>query len=136
MADAFSFELVSPERQLLSGEAIKAVVPGSEGQFTVLQNHAAMVTTLRSGILDIEMSDGEQHRILVRGGFADCHQNGLTILAEQAVAVADFKMDDLEQAIVNASDDVQDARDDEAKLHAQTRLDQLNEVKGILQAEI
>lgn len=136
MANAFSFELVSPERQLLSGEAVQAIVPGVDGQFTVLQNHAAMVTTLRSGILDVEMLDGERHRIFVRGGFSDCHHNGLTVLAEQAISIADLKMGDLEQAIVDASDDVQDAQNDQTKSIAQTRLDQLNEVKVILQNEI
>ena len=88
MAGTFKIELVSPERVLLSGEATEVVVPGLEGDFTVLAGHAPVISALRPGILDIR--DGSsRRRIYVRGGFADVTPAGLTILAEEAIRLSD-----------------------------------------------
>lgn len=132
MADAFSFELVSPERQLVAGEATQVVVPGAEGQFTVLANHAPFLSTLKPGVLDVTMADGSTDRIFVRGGFADANPEGLTLLAEEAQRVADMDMASLDQAIQDAREDAADAKDDAAKTAAETKLAQLEEVKAVL----
>ncbi|MEM6712955.1 MAG: F0F1 ATP synthase subunit epsilon [Pseudomonadota bacterium] len=132
MADAFPFELVSPERQLVSGEATSVVVPGAEGQFTVLANHAPFLSTLKPGILDVTMADGSTDRIFVRGGFADANPDGLTLLAEEAQRVADMDMALLDQAIQDAKEDVADATDDAKKTAASMRLAHLEEVKAAL----
>lgn len=132
MADAFPFELVSPEKQLVSGEATQVVVPGAEGQFTVLANHAPFLSTLKPGILEVTMADGGTDRIFVRGGFADANPGGLTLLAEEAQRVEDMDMSALEQAIQNAREDVADAKDDATKTAAETKLAQLEEVKAAL----
>lgn len=132
MADAFPFELVSPERQLVSGEATQVVVPGAEGQFTVLANHAPFLSTLKPGILEVTMADGSTDRIFVRGGFADANPEGLTLLAEQAQRVEDIDMASLDQAIEDAREDISDAKDDAKKTAAETQLAQLEEVKAAL----
>lgn len=132
MADAFAFELVSPERQLVSGEATQVVVPGAEGQFTVLANHAPFLSTLKPGILEVTMADGSSDRIFVRGGFADANPEGLTLLAEEAQRVADMDMGALDQAIQDAKEDVADATDDVKKSAAELKLAQLEEVKAVL----
>ncbi len=132
MADAFPFELVSPERQLVTGEATQVVVPGAEGQFTVLANHAPFLSTLKPGVLDVTMADGTTDRIFVRGGFADANPDGLTLLAEEAQRVADMDMSSLDQAIQDAREDVADAKDDATKTAAETKLAQLEEVKAVL----
>jgi F-type H+-transporting ATPase subunit epsilon len=132
MADAFPFELVSPERQLVSGEATQVVVPGAEGQFTVLANHAPFLSTLKPGVLEVTMADGSSDRIFVRGGFADANPGGLTLLAEEAQRVADMDVNSLDQAIQDAREDVADAKDDAAKTAAETRLAQLEEAKAVL----
>lgn len=132
MADAFPFELVSPEKQLVSGEATQVVVPGAEGQFTVLANHAPFLSTLKPGILEVTMADGGTDHIFVRGGFADANPGGLTLLAEEAQRVEDMDMSALDQAIQNAREDVTDAKDDAAKTAAETKLAQLEEVKAAL----
>ncbi len=80
------FELVSPEKLLFSGEVEQVDVPGAEGDFGVLTNHAPMVATLRPGILTIHSVDGEQ-KIVVLGGFAEVSAQGLTVLADVAEAV-------------------------------------------------
>ncbi len=132
MAEAFPFELVSPERQLVAGEATQVVVPGAEGQFTVLANHAPFLSTLKPGVLEVTMADGSTDRIFVRGGFADANPGGLTLLAEEAQRVADMDVGSLDQAIQNAREDIADAKDDETKTAAETRLAQLEEVKAVL----
>ncbi|GAB5510124.1 MAG: F0F1 ATP synthase subunit epsilon [Hyphomicrobiales bacterium] len=132
MADPFAFELVSPERQLVSGEATQVVVPGSEGQFTVLANHSPFLSTLKPGILEITMADGSTDRVFVRGGFADANPDGLSLLAEDAQYVADMDIASLDQSIQDAREDVADAKSDAAKTSAETRLAQLEEVKAVL----
>ena len=132
MAQAFAFELVSPERQLVSGQVLQVVVPGAEGQFTVLANHAPFLSTLKPGVLEVTMADGTKYRIFVRGGFADANPSGLTLLAEEAQRLADMNSASLDQAIQNACEDVADAKDEARKSAAQMRLAQLEEVKAFL----
>lgn len=88
MADKLHFSLVSPAREMFSGEVDHVIAPGSEGQFGVLPNHAPFMTTLRNGIVRVLREREEDMRIFVRGGFADITPAGLTILAEEAVDLA------------------------------------------------
>lgn len=118
----FSFELVSPERVLFSGEATQVVVPASEGEITVLANHAPFMSALRSGIVTID--NGQ--RLFVRGGFADVSPAGLTVLAEQAVPLDEINVEALSGQIRNAEEDLRDAKTDDARLRAQGKLDGLN----------
>jgi len=85
----FHFELVSPEKLLFSGEVEQVDVPGAEGDFGVLAEHAPMVTTLRPGILTVHAAGGDQ-KIVVFGGFAEVSADGLTVLADVAEAVEDI----------------------------------------------
>lgn len=85
----FQFDLVSPEKLLLSGEVEQVDVPGSEGYFGVLPGHAPFVTTLRPGILTIKRAEGEL-KVVVLGGFAEVSPSGLTVLADTAATVEDF----------------------------------------------
>ena len=132
MPDPFKFELVSPARLVVSGDVEQVLVPGSEGDFTVLAYHAPVLTTLRPGVVDIVTASGESVRYFVRGGFAEVGPAGLTILAETAVDLAEMDASDLVQSIENAEEDVQDAKDDLARDRAQTKLDQLRQVQGAL----
>jgi F-type H+-transporting ATPase subunit epsilon len=131
MAEPFQFELVSPERLLLSGPVDQVVVPGSEGYFTVLKGHAPFMSTLRPGVVEVMRGEGDI-RIFVRGGFADVSGEGLTILAEQAIPLDDFDSAMLAQEVENAEEDVADAKDGEAKDAAELRLYQLKEVQTAL----
>jgi F-type H+-transporting ATPase subunit epsilon len=99
------FELVSPEKLLFSGEVEQVDVPGVEGDFGVLANHAPFVATLRPGILTVHSAGGAQ-KIVVLGGFAEVSAQGLTVLADVAEAVEDIdrgmisaKIGELEQRI-------------------------------------
>ena len=86
----FHFNLVAPEKLLLSSEVTQVDVPGAEGDFGVLAGHAPMVATMRPGILVVYGEAGEQLRIVVNGGFAEVGPSGLTVLADAAVPLEEF----------------------------------------------
>ncbi len=132
MADLLKFELVSPERLLSSGEVQQVVVPGTEGEFTVLVNHAPVLATMKPGVVTVTDSSGSEERIFVRGGFAEVNPGGLTILAEEAIPVADLSSDRLAQQVRNAEEDVADAKDAEKKRRAQETLDHLKQIQAVL----
>ena len=81
------FELVTPERQVMSDDVYMVVVPGTEGESGIMAGHAPYMTTLRNGEVAVYRSQGAQpERISVSGGFAEVGENGLTVLAESAGA--------------------------------------------------
>ncbi|MCK7613417.1 F0F1 ATP synthase subunit epsilon [Roseibium sediminicola] len=128
MAELFQFELVSPERQLLSDQVTEVVVPGAEGEFGVLKDHAPFISTILPGILKVRRDANSWDEYFVRGGFADVAGGGLTVLAEQAVPVGEISREQLDQAIQDAEEDVADAKDDETKQKAEMTLAQLKDV--------
>jgi F-type H+-transporting ATPase subunit epsilon len=88
MADKVQFELVSPEKLLLSQPVDMVVVPGSEGNFGVLPGHALFISTVRPGIIDVYEDKTVTERIFVSGGFAEVTPERCTVLADEAVPVA------------------------------------------------
>ncbi|MBO6891749.1 MAG: F0F1 ATP synthase subunit epsilon [Roseibium sp.] len=134
MAELFQFELVSPERQLISEQVAEVVVPSAEGEFGVLKDHAPFMATIKPGILKVLSEGGDWAEYYVRGGFADVASGGLTVLAEQAVPVGEISTEDLEQQIKDAEEDVADAKDDETKQKAEATLSQLRDVVEALKA--
>ena len=132
MPDAFKFELVSPERLLVSGDVEQVLVPGAEGDMTVLAHHAPLLTTLRPGLLDIGYASGEHQRYFIRGGFAEVGPSGLTVLAETAIDLVELDAGQLAQAVKNAEEDVADATEDIARDRSQTKLDHLRQVQTAL----
>ncbi len=128
MAETIQFELVSPERLLLAEEAEMVVVPGREGDFAVMAGHAPLLSSLRSGGIDVHGDGGIRHRIYVAGGFAEVSGDRLVVLAEEALPVADLDRAALEQRIRNAEEDVEDAETDEKRMDAQQRLDHLKDI--------
>ncbi|MBB4631729.1 F0F1 ATP synthase subunit epsilon [Sphingosinicella soli] len=105
MAD-LHFELVSPERLLRSGDVHMVVVPGTEGDFGVLAGHAPFMSTIRPGAIDVyETANGPATRIFIDGGFAEVNDKGLTILAENAVPIADIKADEVSKMLAAARED-------------------------------
>jgi F-type H+-transporting ATPase subunit epsilon len=132
MPDPFKLELVSPERLLFSGEVEQVMVPGSEGDMTVLAYHAPLLTTLRPGVLDIAFPGGEHQRYFIRGGFAEVGPSGLTVLAETAIDLRELDAGQLVQAVKDAEEDVADATEDGVRDRAQTKLDQLRQVQDAL----
>jgi F-type H+-transporting ATPase subunit epsilon len=132
MAEAFKFELVSPERLLVSEEVQYVVIPGAEGEMTVMVNHAPVMTTIKPGVVTVRTVDGQDDRYVVFGGFADILPEGCTLLAESAVAVADIDHADVARRIQEAREDVADAKDDQSKTRAEEFLAQLTTLEGAI----
>jgi F-type H+-transporting ATPase subunit epsilon len=124
MASTFKFELVSPEKVLLSADAEQVVLPGTEGDFAVLAGHAPVIATLRPGILDVQLA-GAKRRLYVSGGFAEVEPDRLTVLAPKALDgdKVDASAVRAELAIVEA--DLTAAKDDETRRLAGEAIDRL-----------
>jgi F-type H+-transporting ATPase subunit epsilon len=131
MADPFKFELVSPEKLLFSGDVEQVLVPGAEGDMTILAKHAPVITTLRPGLLEIDFPDGKRQRFFARRGFAEVNPDGLTVLAERAIDLDDLDPEQLTQDIANAEEDVADLSGD-AKDRALMTLEHLRQVQAVL----
>jgi len=123
MADNLHFELVSPERLLRSGDVHMVVVPGTEGDFGVLAGHAPFMSTIRPGAIEVyESASSPATRIFIDGGFAEVNDSGLTILAENAVPVAEIKADEVSRKLSDARDDVRLAKTDAERAVAEKQV--------------
>jgi F-type H+-transporting ATPase subunit epsilon len=122
MADKLHFDLVSPERRVFAGEVDMVVVPGSEGDFGVLANHAPFMSTIRTGAISVH-SGNDVTRTFIRGGFAEVTAAGLTILAEEAIDLADVNAEDVSKSLAEAREDLGQARDDEERHDAEARIE-------------
>ena len=108
MADTFQFELVSPERKLASVDANSVQIPGMEGDFTAMPNHAPFLTTLRPGIVRV-VAPGETTEYVVTGGFAEVSPTAASILAEQAMLRAEAGSDLVSDLLAAAEHDLAEA---------------------------
>jgi F-type H+-transporting ATPase subunit epsilon len=131
MPTTFHFELVSPDKVLFNGPAQAVTVPGAEGDFQALTDHAPVMTAMRPGVVGIDDAEGKHRRVFVRGGFADASKNGLILLAETAIPFEELNADTLGQEIKNAEEDLADATEDGKRL-AQEKLDHLRELKDAI----
>lgn len=132
MADKLAFDLVSPERLLLSEDVDMVTVPGADGDFGVMAGHAPVIATLRPGVIEIAGSSRGQVKVFVRGGFAEVTPAGLTILAEEAIPLDELDSAMLEQRVKDAEEDLADAKSDESKRRAQETLDHLRQLSASL----
>jgi F-type H+-transporting ATPase subunit epsilon len=118
---------------MFNGEVDHVVVPGSEGEFGVMPNHAPVMSVIKPGALRV-IDGGVERRIFVNGGFADVTPEGLTVLAEEAIDVADIDAAELDQQLKNAQEDLRDANSDEKREAAQRALTRLEMMKAALAA--
>jgi F-type H+-transporting ATPase subunit epsilon len=125
MAGTFKFELVTPERMALSQDAAQVVVPGVEGDFTVLAGHAPVISALRPGIIDVTLPDASKTRIFVKGGFAEVDADHLTVLAERALDVEATDASAIAAELETAEADLASATDDAARLAAASAVERL-----------
>jgi F-type H+-transporting ATPase subunit epsilon len=132
MAEKLNFALVAPEKELFHGEVDHVIVPGQEGEFGVLARHAPFMAVIKPGPLRI-LNDGGEQRIFVNGGFADVTPDGLTVLAEDAVDLAEVDVAKLDADLKNARDDVADYKGDAAHLPAaQKKLARLEALRAAI----
>ncbi len=114
--NAVQFELVSPEKLLLSEDVEMVVVPGAEGDFGVLPGHAPMISTVRPGVIHVFEGGSVKTRIFVAGGFAEVTTERCTVLAEEAVPLDEIDRASVEKDIQDANEDVRDAGGDAAQV--------------------
>ena len=98
MADIMNFDLVSPERSLASFVATEVQIPGSEGDMTVMLNHAPILTTLRPGVLSVSGADGVSEYVIT-GGFAEVTAEGVTVIAEHAMVRSEVTQADMDRIV-------------------------------------
>lgn len=122
MAEKVEFELVSPERLLVSEPVDMVVVPGAEGDFGVLPRHAPLISTLRPGVIRIFEGRTVKNRIFVAGGFAEVTAERCTVLAEEALPVADIDTAKIDQELKDLGDDLTDAKSDDERAAVQRRI--------------
>ena len=122
MADKVEFELVSPEKLLTSQPVDMVVVPGAEGDFGVLAGHAPMISTVRPGVIDVYEGDRIIDRVFVAGGFAEVTETRCTVLAEQALPLADIDRGKVEQEVKDLSEDLDDAKSDAERAAVEAKL--------------
>ncbi|NQW11572.1 MAG: F0F1 ATP synthase subunit epsilon [Alphaproteobacteria bacterium] len=111
MAETTQFELVSPERLVLSQAVEMVVVPGSEGYFGVLPRHAPLISTLSPGVIDIHEGGSVTQRIFVAGGFAEVTGERCTVLAEVAMPLDEIDVAKAESNITDTRDVLKDVTD-------------------------
>jgi F-type H+-transporting ATPase subunit epsilon len=122
MAEQVQFELVSPERLLVSRGVEMVVVPGVEGDFGVLAGHAPLISGVRPGVIAVFDAGKVEERIFVAGGFAEVTGERCTVLAEQAVPVAEIDRGTVETDLKDARDDLGDAKTDQDRESAEAAI--------------
>jgi len=110
MADTVQFDLVSPERLLASVAAKEVRIPGAEGDMTAMPDHSPLITTLRPGILKVVSAEGEADYV-VTGGFAEINADGISVLAEKAIAREDITQEQFKALVDEATDKLAKAQE-------------------------
>ena len=133
MTDKIAFDIVSPERLLVSDEADMVTVPGTDGDFGVLAGHMPLISTLRPGVIDIRggVASGDT-RFFVLGGFAEASPDKLTVLAEEATPIASIDAAALEQRIKNTEEDLGFAKTEADRARVAEQLDHLCQLRAAL----
>jgi len=129
MAEKIAFDLVSPERLLLSTEADMVTIPGAEGYMGVMAGHMPLVSTLRTGMVDV-LNGGKDTRYFIRGGFAEVTDKKLTVLADEAIPMSEIVLETLDQRIRDAEEDLAAAESDAERRKVSESLEDLRLIRA------
>jgi F-type H+-transporting ATPase subunit epsilon len=129
MASTFKFELVSPEKVLLSADAEEAILPGSDGQFTVMAGHAPVVSTLQPGVVRVTLASGIKN-IYVKGGFVEVGPDSATVLAERAFITDEVDPRQLDSELDAAQAAMKEGLDDTARMHIGKAIAELKAIQA------
>ncbi|HXJ01219.1 MAG TPA: F0F1 ATP synthase subunit epsilon [Micropepsaceae bacterium] len=130
MAEKIHFDLVSPEKLLLSEDVDMVTLPGTEGYFGVLAGHAPVISTLRPGVIEVTGGETPGLRLFVRGGFAEVDGSKVTVLAEEAIPLAEFDVAALDRRIADTEEDLAAAKTDAERARAGEQLDHLRQLRA------
>jgi F-type H+-transporting ATPase subunit epsilon len=124
-----TFDLVSPEKLLLSHAVDMVTIPGTEGYMGVMAGHMALVSALRAGMIETR-NDGVETKYFIRGGLAEINATQVTVLAEEAIPMTEMDLAVLDQRIKDAQDDEIAAKTDDDRLKAAQMVDDLKLVRA------
>jgi F-type H+-transporting ATPase subunit epsilon len=131
MAQKIHFDLVSPERMLLSEDVDMVTLPGAEGYFGVLAGHAPVISSLRPGVIEVKRGESPDLKLFVRGGFAEVGGQKVIVLAEEAIPMADFDIAALDQRIRDTEEDLVAASSDAERARVAEQLDHLRQLRAV-----
>ena len=109
--ETLKLDIVTPEGKIFSNDVKSVTLPGSEGEFGVLPGHIGIVTTLNSGVIEIEKKDGKREIVAINWGYAKVDETSVDVLAEGAVDINGDSESEIAQAIVNAKKLLEDSTD-------------------------
>jgi len=132
MAEKIHFDLVSPERMLLSEDVDMVTLPGAEGYFGVLAGHAPVISSLRPGVIEVTGGSTPNLRLFVRGGFAEVDAKKVIVLAEEAIPMADFDVAALDRRLADTEEDLAIAKTDAERARVSEQLDHLRQLRAVL----
>ena len=121
MAGRIGFELVSPEKLLLSEDVEMVVVPGGEGNFGVLPGHALFISTVRPGVIDVYEGNRISERIFVSGGFAEVTPERCTVLADEAMPLSSLDRGQIDESLKTADAEIASLTERLARLQGTER---------------
>ena len=131
MAETVHFDLVSPERQLLSEDVEMVTLPGTDGYFGVLPGHAPLLSSLKPGVIEVRTGEAAPMKLFVRGGIAEVDNRRVVVLAEEAIPLADFDVAALDQRIRDTEEDLVAARTDAERARVAEQLDHLRQLRSV-----
>ncbi len=123
MADKIDFELVAPEKLIISDQFSMVVIPGSDGDFGVLPHHSPLISTVRAGVIDVYQAESIEKRLFVSGGFAEVSKNRCTVLADEVISLADADIEAANARLAGAQDALEKAADEAARDTAERELE-------------
>jgi F-type H+-transporting ATPase subunit epsilon len=130
MTAKIAYDIVSPEKLLVSDSADMVTIPGTEGYMGVMAGHESVVTTLRAGMIDISNNGGDT-RYFIRGGFAEVNAAKVTVLAEEAIPFSDLDIAVIDQRIKDAEEDMIAAQTDAERQKVDAEIQDLRLVRAL-----
>ena len=128
--DKFKLEFVTPEKSLLSSEVEQVIIPGSEGEFTILADHSPMISSLKPGLIRIyEDSSSEAITYFVADGFIDMASNNLTILAQSVIEKSEITSEKLNEIIESFQKEVDSTENLDRKNRYNLKIDNVRSVQ-------
>lgn len=129
MAGTIAFEIVSPEKVLLAGEAEHVLLPGAEGDMGILPGHAPLVSTLRPGVIEVTLP-GAKARIYVRRAFAEVDSERVTVLAERAYDIGTLDAATVAAELAAAEAELAAAKTDDQRFMANEAIAALSKLRA------
>ena len=122
MNDKVDFELVSPEKLLMSTQASMVVIPGTEGDFGILAGHTDIISNIRAGIVDVYRDEIIDRRVFVSGGVAEVSEDRCTILADEAIFLEEVDRKTAEDRLSGAQKILEEAQDEASRVIAERQV--------------